>query len=143
MTMETEWQVASSAARLAEGDTENQNQTKAGGGGQRQVPRSISRTLWAEEDEEGEGHVGGQDGEEENVAQEGRGGVDSGDKERIVAFIRRMAFNVGPDAMLHVRRVCIHAPDDPKIRNALALWHGPADSTLSRTRCDFAAHLPS
>lgn len=106
--MEMEWQVGSSAARLAVGGS--QNQTKTGGGGPRQLSRPVTRTLWAEEDEEGEGGGEGEDGEEEDETQEGGVGVDSedGDKEKIVAFIRRMAFNVGNVY------TCLRQPDHSK-----------------------------
>jgi len=72
MAMDMEWQVASSAARatgLAEGDTQNRDdddQAKAGGMGKRQVPKPVTRTLWAEEDEQGEAQGDDERGEEED-----------------------------------------------------------------------------
>jgi len=128
MAMDMEWQVASSAARatgLAEGDTQNRDdddQAKAGGMGKRQVPKPVTRTLWAEEDEQGEAQGDDERGEEEDEVREGEGGVNSGDKERIVAFIRRMAFNVGPDAQ-YCARHCEYMPRTIRpFETLLALW---------------------
>ena len=102
MTMEMEWQVAPSSARLAEAEGGTQHQTIAGeGGGQRRVQgrQPVGRTLWAEEDEEGEGQEE-QEQADEAGEEDQEGGVGSDDKGRIVAFIRRMAFNVGLNAVL-------------------------------------------